>query len=284
MTYKFSVKNFSGELAVFLLQNGVSRRQLTRLRKRDGAIRLNGRSVFSNTAVRDGDEIAIDISDIKAQKVPVSSVQVPVVFEDEHFCVLDKPAGLAVIATKKYYGDSLQNALAAKWGRNFAFHPVNRLDKDTSGLMIVAKNSFVHSLFDAMLRKNEIEKTYFAVVEGVVKEAGEVNEPILDDKTQMKRVVSPDGKNAITRYAPLETNGDMTLLEIKLLTGRTHQIRVHMSYIGHPLCGDKLYGSAGEAIARQALHAGRLDFRHPVGGRHLSFASPLPEDIKKLLQ
>ncbi|MBR5145901.1 MAG: RluA family pseudouridine synthase, partial [Clostridia bacterium] len=141
MKYTFKVQNFDGELAVFLLQSGVSSRQVTRLRKEAGLIRCNGNVVFSNAKVKDGDVVEIEVHEKSRNAVPVCDVELDVVFEDEHFCVINKPAGMAVIATKRYYGTSLQNVLATKWGDKFVFHPVNRLDKDTSGLMIVAKNS-----------------------------------------------------------------------------------------------------------------------------------------------
>ena len=284
MKYFFKVQNFDGELAVFLLQSGVSSRQVTRLRKRPGLIKCNGQVVFTNEQVKDGDQIEIEVEETSTNIVPVCDVELNVVFEDEHFCVIDKPAGMAVIATKRYYGTSLQNVLANKWGDSFVFHPVNRLDKDTSGLMIVAKNSYVHNLFDKMLAQNQIKKTYVAVVEGVLQNDGEINLPILDVQGQIKRVVSEEGKQAITQYKVEQTFGKKTAVDINLLTGRTHQIRVHFSHSGYPLVGDEIYGKKSEYIARHALHAKGLSFVHPVTNEQMVFESSLPNDIKLLME
>lgn len=284
MKYTFKVQNFDGELAVFLLQSGVSSRQVTRLRKEAGLIRCNGNVVFSNAKVKDGDVVEIEVHEKSQNAVPVCDVELDVVFEDEHFCVINKPAGMAVIATKRYYGTSLQNVLATKWGDKFVFHPVNRLDKDTSGLMIVAKNSYVHNLFDKMLAQNQIEKTYLAVTNGIVENGGEINLPILDVDGQIKRIVSDNGKQAVTQYKVQKTCGNKTLLEINLLTGRTHQIRVHFSHIGFPLVGDEIYGTKSNEISRHALHAYKLQFVHPITNEKMVFVAHLPDDIKRLTE
>ena len=284
MRYTFKVQNFNGELAVFLLQSGVSSRQITRLRKEVGLIKCNGQVVFSNAKVKDGDVVEIEVHEKGHTSVPVCDINIDVVFEDEHFCVINKQAGMAVIATKRYYGTSLQNVLASKWGDKFVFHPVNRLDKDTSGLLIVAKNSYVHNLFDKMLAQNQIEKTYVAVAQGVVCYGGEINLPILDIEGQIKRVVSNEGKQAITQYNVQKILGDKTLLKINLLTGRTHQIRVHFSHIGHPLVGDEIYGIKSNEIDRHALHAYKLQFVHPITNEKMVFVADLPDDIKRLTE
>ena len=282
MKYIFDVKNFDGELAVFLLQSGISSRQITRLRKQPGLIRCNGQTVFSNAKVKDGDVIEIDVHEKADVSVPVCDKKVDIVYQDEHFCVIDKPAGMAVIATKRYYGASLQNVLANEWGDKFVFHPVNRLDKDTSGLMIVAKNSYVHNLFDKMLAQNNIKKSYVAVVDGILQNDGTIDAPILDVAGQIKRVVDDKGKTAFTQYKIKKVFDKKTLVDINLLTGRTHQIRVHFSHIGFPLVGDEIYGKKSELISRHALHAVRLQFVHPVTNENMVFSSPLPDDIKQL--
>ena len=284
MKYFFDVQNFDGELAVFLLQSGVSSRQVTRLRKRPGLIKCNGQVVFTNAQVKHGDHIEIEVEEKSVQQVPVCNAKLNVVFQDEHFCVIDKPAGMAVIATRKHYGTSLQNVLANEWGDRFVFHPVNRLDKDTSGLMIVAKNSFVHNLFDKMLASNQITKTYLAVVQGVLQNDGQIDFPILDVEGQIKRVVSNEGKQATTQFKVQKIFDDKTLLDINLLTGRTHQIRVHFSHLGFPLVGDEIYGTKSDKIARHALHANGLTFVHPFTNEQMTFESALPNDIKNLIE
>jgi len=283
MKYFFTVKNFEGELAFYLAQSGVSSRQITRLRKKAGLVKLNGQTVFTNAHVKTGDFIEICVEEKKHVSVPACDVLLDIVYEDEHFCVINKPAGMATIATRRYYGNSLQNALASRWGAHFVFHPVNRLDKDTSGLMVVAKNSYVHNLFDKMLRQNEIKKTYLAVVKGKIEKSGEINYPILDVDGEIKRVVSPDGKQAVTRFEIEKNFNDKTFVKINLLTGRTHQIRVHFSHLGYPLIGDEIYGSPSKNIGRHALHASVLEFIHPVTGENMTFVADLPDDIQQLL-
>lgn len=282
MTYDFRVKDFDGELAVYLAKSGVSARQITRLRKQEGLIKLNGKTVFSNARVSDGDSIAIEIMDKPVGTLQKSKKTVEIVFEDEHFCIIEKPAGLAVIATRRYFGDSLQNVLAGMWGTDFSFHPVNRLDKETSGLMIVAKNSYAHDKLNLLLQQNKVQKTYLAVVEGKPC-GGVIDLPILDVAGQLKRVVAKDGKRSVTQYEVVKSNGKFSLLQINLLTGRTHQIRVHMSSLGNPLVGDALYGKKSEYIGRQALHAYRLSFNHPFTDKKVEVSAELPADIKQLL-
>ncbi|WP_238550982.1 RluA family pseudouridine synthase, partial [Brevibacillus thermoruber] len=162
--------------------------------------------------------------------------------------------------------------------------PVNRLDKDTSGLLIVAKNQWAHEQFSRMQKERTLHRWYQAIVEGeVAEEEGTVDAPIgLRDDSIIVREVRPDGQPAVTRYRVLARGGGMSWLELKLETGRTHQIRVHMSHLGHPLAGDDLYGGSRTCIGRQALHAARLSFVHPRSGWAMEWSEPLPADMQEL--
>lgn len=283
MIYKFVSADFIGSVADFLRYKGVSSRQITRLRKEQGLIKLNGRTAFTDASVRRGDEVEIEIKE-GGIKVPPFDIALNFVYEDNYFCVIDKPVGLAVIPTRAHYGKSLANALAARWGEDFVFHPVTRLDKDTSGLVIVAKDSLVHERFDAMLRRGQMQKKYLAVISGGQVGGGKIDAPVYRPDGQTARVVSPLGKNALTVYKIVKTFDENALAEVQLFTGRTHQIRLHMSYIGRPLCGDSLYGGDTRFIDRQALHCAELKFVHPVTGEGMAFESPLPDDMVRLIR
>ena len=283
MIYTFVCENFTGTLADFLRRSGVSGRQITRLREKEGLIRLNGRAAFTDCRVGHGDVVEIDVRE-SGVDVPPLALPLDMIYEDGHLCVVNKPAGLAVIATRAHYGKSLQNALAAEWGSGFVFHPVTRLDKDTSGVMIVAKNSFIHEKLDRQLRSGGIDKRYLAVISGGTGGGGTIDAPVFRPDGAMRRIVSPMGKKAVTVYNIVKTFDEAAVADVQLLTGRTHQIRLHMSHIGRPLLGDALYGGDTSLIGRQALHAREISFVHPVSGRRVTFEAPPPEDILRLLR
>lgn len=279
MKYFFTVGEFDGALAEFLLSQGVSSRILTSLRKKPGLMLVNGKVVFSDCRVKTGDEVTIDIVDKTADHEPYFEQQVNFLFEDEHLCVIDKPYGLASIETRLYYSKSLPNVLAAKWGREFSYHPLNRLDKDTSGLMIVAKNAFAHSKLDALLQNGGVKKSYLALVQGILPEKGVFDFPIGEKRGELKRFVSVDGKTAVTSFVRVKKFKAASLAEVSLLSGRTHQIRLHFSHTGFPLLGDSLYGGDTSLISRQALHSAKLSFVHPFTQKLMTFESKLPDDI-----
>ena len=279
MKYFFTVGEFDGALAEFLLSQGVSSRILTSLRKKPGLMLVNGKVAFSDCRVKTGDEVTIDIIDKTADHEPYFEQQVNFLFEDEHLCVIDKPYGLASIETRLYYSKSLPNVLASKWGREFSYHPLNRLDKDTSGLMIVAKNAFAHSRLDALLQKGGVKKSYLALVQGILPEKGVFDFPIGEKRGELKRFVSADGKTAVTSFVRVKKFKAASLAEVSLLSGRTHQIRLHFSHAGFPLLGDSLYGGDTSLISRQALHSAKLSFVHPFTQKLMTFESKLPDDI-----
>ena len=269
----------SGESAErFLRKRGFSHKLITSL-KHSGGMTCGGALLRSVDILAAGDEIAIRIED-KGAVVPNPNIKAGIAFENEDIVVFDKPPGLAVHPSVVHYADTLGNLYAALYPES-AFRPIHRLDKDTSGLCACAKNR----LAAAVLSGGGIKKTYFAVVSGEITQAGEINAPIgRADGSIIRREVRPDGQSAVTLYKPVMFKNGRTLLAVTLKTGRTHQIRVHFSHFGFPLCGDEMYGGDRREIRRQALHCGEMRFALPTNGELITIKSPLPEDIARLLK
>lgn len=260
----------------FLKKNGFSRRLLTKL-KASGGITRGGEILRTVDKIHSGDEVRVRIED-NGKTLPNPNVEARIAFENEDIVVFDKPPNLAVHPSIVHYGDTLGNLFAALYPES-VFRPIHRLDKDTSGLCACAKNQ----LAAAMLR-GAIDKTYFAVVSGEITQSGEINAPIgRSEDSIIKRKVRADGQPALTLYKPIFWKNGRTLLEIKLKTGRTHQIRVHFAYIGYPLCGDDFYGGDRSEIMRQALHCGKMRLNLPITGEEIEIECPIPQDISQLL-
>ena len=258
----------------FLKARGFSRRMITALKQSGGLTRC-GEILRSVDIVRAGDVIRVVQVD-SGGVVPNSSIQVEISYEDEDLVIYNKPPFLAVHPSVRHYDDTLANAFAARFP-DTPFRPINRLDRDTSGLCVCARNRFAAAGLACL------KKVYFAVVNGELCSGGTINLPIgRECESIIKRCVSPNGKPAVTRFEPMESVNGRTLLKIRLETGRTHQIRVHMSHIGYPLCGDRLYGG-DTSIDRQALHCGEVEFIHPVTGERIQAFAPFPEDFCSML-
>ena len=261
----------------------VSARTLAKLKRTEGAILLNGEPVRAIDFVKSGDKISIDIPTGVSEGIVPVKLPLDIVFEDKYIIVLNKPPFMPVHPTKVHQEDTLANALAfynENKGESFTFHAVNRLDRNTSGLVIVAKDR--HTAF--VMSQREIIKYYTAFVMGKISDIGTINAPIaLSDNSKIVRTVTPHGKPAITHFEPMEQKENFTILKLNLETGRTHQIRCHMSYIGHPLLGDDLYGGSLEFINRHALHCGYVSFKHPITNEFLELTADLPDDMKGLL-
>ena len=251
---------------------------ITNLRKEKGLIAAadTDRPLKTSDMLKKGDKYRINLID-RPKCVPKYDIELNFVYEDEDIAVIDKQSNLAVISSNLHYAKSLENALANVWG-DFVYRPVNRLDKDTSGLIIIAKNQLAHSL----LQKQKIKKKYTALVEGSLTGEGVINAPIYKPEIgSMKRIVDSRGKEAVTKYKSLAVYDSFSKIEFELLTGRTHQIRVHSAYISHPLCCDFLYNPNCAPILapseiflnRQALHSSYLEFLQPVTGEILIFTS-----------
>ena len=257
-------------------RNGVSHRLLARLKQTEGGITCNGRPVRSIDTVQDGDVIVLRVEDSSFLE-PNGSLDVPVVYESESVVVFDKPGGVPVHPSAKHRNDTLGNYFAYLYPE-LTFRPVNRLDKDTSGLVAVAKDSHA-----ANLLHDSCEKVYLAAAEGVTRDSGTINAPIARERESIiLRCVREDGRPAVTHYQRIAGNERYSLERIRLETGRTHQIRVHFAYIGHPLAGDDLYGGSLRDISRQALHCAEMSFTEPLTGERIELRSELPEDIRRL--
>ncbi len=256
-----------------------------------GGITLDGAPVFTTARVKPGQVLSAAVGDA-ASNPDIEPVEGPlnIRYEDEDLLILDKAGGVPVHPSQGHHGDTLANFLMAHYARQgltAAFHPVNRLDRGTSGLMAVAKHAHAHERLQAQLQDGTLTRTYLAVCEGVpVESEGIVDLPIAREPgSVLRRRVSADGAPARTGYRVLETGNGRSLLSLRLDTGRTHQIRVHMAHLGCPLAGDFLYGTELPRLPdRFALHSASIRLRHPVTGRELAFSSPLPEELARLLK
>ncbi len=255
---------------------GISKRLLTKLKRQNNGITRNGELVRSIDMVYDGDEIILKLEDSSFLE-PNGELEAVIAYEDENVVIFNKPSGMPVHPSIKHQGDTLGNYFAYLYPE-LTFRPINRLDSDTSGLCAVAKNA--HS---ANLLQGNIEKVYYAVAEGIIEEEGVIEAPIARvQESIIVRCVSEDGQRAVTRYKRLAHNERFSFAEIHLETGRTHQIRVHFSHIGHPLAGDDMYGGGLDFINRQALHCGKMIFTDYVSGEKITVVAEISEDIKIL--
>lgn len=259
----------------------VSARMITRLKREKNGIIRDNKILRTIDTVNAGDIIILNLPADKNEVVPVKG-ELKILFEDDYIIVLDKPSNTPVHPTKIHQTDTLANFLAYRQqqrGEQFTFRAINRLDKDTSGIVVVAKDRFTAS----MLFKN-MNKTYIAVCEGVIEKSGTINKPIrLLEGHTIQRTTAPDGQPSVTHYKPIMHTDKHTLLSIVLETGHTHQIRCHFSSIGYPLAGDDMYSGSLDSISRQALHCDSVSFVHPITGKKIDLKSDLPEDIKRLI-
>lgn len=263
---------------------------LKSLKWRENAILLNGQSVHVNTIVHAGDTVSVVLSERTPREdlYCANAAKPDIVYEDDDLLVLNKPAGIAMHPKS---GDASASSLAAMLtsylGEGSVPHFVSRLDKGTSGLLIAAKNGYVHDRLRRALHSSDLRREYRAVAVGRVEPpCGVIDAPI--DRAEgsiIRRCVRADGLPSLTEYETLQVNDRFTLLRLRPQTGRTHQLRVHMAYLGHPLAGDWLYGTEDKTlIARPALHSYELRFTQPVTGLELHFTAPIPQDMQRLME
>ncbi len=266
---------------------GVSHHQLASLKQKN-ALLLNGLPVHADRVVRAGDQLSLLIEDEQAGAAPPVEGPVDVVYEDDDLLIVNKSAPLSCMCGVDKPADSLESRLAWRYrGEPYVFRPVNRLDKGTSGLMAVAKHAHAQQLMQRMLHTDAYVREYLALAEGDVRPAeGVIDAPIgKADGATVRREVRPDGRPAVTHYATVASGSGRTLLRLRLETGRTHQIRVHLASRGWPVTGDFLYGSEDARLpGRFARHSARLAFTHPVTGEALSFESAPPPVFFELLR
>lgn len=272
---------------------GVSRSNVQKLLE-DGRVKRGEKIIKANYKVRAGEMFVVDIPKPEPIEAVPENIPLDIIYEDDDVVVLNKTRGMVVHPAPGNYTGTLVNALLYHCsnlsGINSAIRPgiVHRLDKDTSGIMIVAKNDAAHISLSQQIQSKTAVRTYLAVVRGNIKtDSGTIETQIARDKTDRKKmaVVKEGGRDAITDYEVLERFGKYTLVRCKLRTGRTHQIRVHMEYLGYPLVGDPKYSPMKTpfGIKGQALHSHTLEFTHPRTGERMKFEAPLPEDMHKII-
>ena len=263
---------------------------LKSLKWRENAILLNGQSVHVNTIVHAGDTVSVVLSERTPREdlYCANAAKPDIVYEDDDLLVLNKPAGVAMHPKS---GDASAPSLAAMLtnylGEGSVPHFVSRLDKGTSGLLIAAKNGYVHDRLRRALHSSDLRREYRAVAVGRVEPPyGVIDAPIgRAEGSIIRRCVRADGLPSLTEYEALQVSSRFTLLRLRPQTGRTHQLRVHMAYLGHPLAGDWLYGTEDKTlIARPALHSYELWFTQPVTGQELHFTAPIPQDMQRLME
>ena len=285
-TYKVTVG--ADRLDRFLASQGleITRSQIHRLIE-DGQVAINGLHAKPSQKVRSGDIIVLTILPPKPLALVPQDIPVPLIYQDDHLIVLDKPSGLSVHPGPGHPDGTLVNALLAHCpdikGVGGVIRPgiVHRLDKDTSGLMVVAKTDTAHLSLSKQLKNREVVKGYLAVSKGSINPVeGLIDLPIgRDPKNRKKMAVIEGGRDSKTRYRVVEHLNGYEILQVYLETGRTHQIRVHLAYMGHALLGDQVYGKGNSLLGRQFLHANHLKFIHPVTDMHMEFRSNLPDEM-----
>lgn len=274
----------------YLRRKGYSGQNLAEIKRMPKSVLVNGEHYYMKQKLNTGDHLSIHICETKcSEKIPPVQIPLDIVYEDEDIIVINKQAGMPIHPSLNNYTNSMANALAwyyQEQGKPFIFRCCNRLDRDTSGLTVVAKHLVSGNILSDMVRRRDIHREYLAIVRGHVSpEAGTINAPLARKPgTIIERTVDwEQGETAITHYRLVEERNGHSLVSLRLETGRTHQIRIHMKYLGYPLIGDYLYNPDMEYIGRQALHSHRLSFTHPITGKPMEFTAPLPKDMEKVL-
>lgn len=260
---------------------GLSSRIITLLKREKDGILMDGKILRTVDKVYEGKVVEISLPSEKTTILPISG-QLDIAYEDDYFLICNKPYDMPVHPVKQHQLNTLANIVSfyqLSKNEEYVYRAVNRLDKNTSGLVMIAKNRFVSNSI-----KNNVDKTYLALCEGKLFGEGTIDLPIgLKSDSIIVREVRDDGARAVTHYKALKEFENYTLVELWLETGRTHQIRCHMSHIGHPLLGDDLYGGGLSLIKRQALHCATMKFIHPILQKEIFVSSSLPEDMSKLV-
>ncbi|CAM3573604.1 RluA family pseudouridine synthase [Marinicrinis lubricantis] len=275
------------------LPEEISRSQIQQWIK-DSHVKVNDKAVKANYKLNSGDLVVLTVPEPASSEIAAEDIPLEVVFEDSDVIVVNKPRGMVVHPAPGHYSGTLVNALMHHCkdlsGINGELRPgiVHRIDKDTSGLIMAAKNDLAHASLADQLKNHTVTRKYVAIVHGKLSHhQGTIDAPIGRDPKDRKlfTVIEKNSKHAVTHFVVLEQYEDYALLELKLETGRTHQIRVHMKFIGHPLVGDPAYGrNKGISMDGQALHAAVLGFEHPRTGEYMEFETPIPEDMNHVLE
>lgn len=289
LNYKITEKDNEKTILHFLQEQGYSRNVIIHLKKTPESILKNGVWSYVNEILLTGDTLSIKIVETEGSpKIFPVSLPLDIIYEDEDILIVNKPADMPIHPSMNNYGNTLANAVMWHFAQQkipYTFRCINRLDRDTTGLTILAKNMLSAGILSNQMQKRQICKEYRAICTGIVPDAGTICAPIARaaESTIERCVDFEHGEAAATHYELEKTDGILSLVKLTLETGRTHQIRVHMKYAGHPLIGDFLYNPEDTTMNRQALHCCRLKFVHPITGKEMVFEAPLPEDMKKIL-
>ena len=272
----------------YLRRQGFSRHILTAMKADKEALSINGKKAGGRSILAAGDHFRVRLLETASSEgIVPTPMELSILYEDQDILVINKPADMPVHPSIGNYTNTLANGVAAyltSRGESCPFRCINRLDRDTSGALILAKNALSAAILSVQMRNRQIRRTYLAVVEGITPKSGTISAPIsrTADSVIERHVDFQSGESAITHYQRLEVKNNHSLLEIHLETGRTHQIRVHMGYIGHPLPADYLYHPVYDVFKRQPLHSLQLEFRHPISGEAMTLMAPVPEDMSNV--
>lgn len=290
MNMNYTIPHALKEVSVlqYLLEQGYSQSLIRQLRNEEKGITIDGKTVYTTRILKPGEILSLNLVEKESSEhIVPTPMPIHIQYEDEHILVVNKDAGVPIHPSQGNFDNTLANGIACYFkekGEPFIYRAINRLDRDTTGLLILAKNPLSACILSDMVKKREIHRRYLAVACGKTPPEGVIDAPIARVKgsTIERQVDEVHGEQARTRYKRLfyDETTDHSLVGLCLETGRTHQIRVHLKYIGHPLPGDFLYHPDYRYISRQALHSFRLDFLHPIKKEPLSFEAPLPEDMR----
>ena len=287
LTYTIKPEQEGMQLLDFLRSKGFSRGILSSMKADKNAIQLNGERGFGKSILQAGDSLHIHIpeADNTENILPVK-MDLSILYEDEDILVINKAADMPVHPSIGNYDNTLANGVTwyfKEKGQHFVYRCINRLDRDTTGALILAKNPYSAAVLSAQMKQRQIRRTYLALTDGIPPERGTISAPVarMDASVITREVNFERGETAVTHYERLAVSNGYALVELHLDTGRTHQIRVHMKYIGCPLPGDFLYHPVFDRIGRQALHSFQLEFAHPITGEPMCFLAPVPEDFRR---
>lgn len=286
--YKIESKDAGKTIETFLLEHEYTASCIKHLKKAESRITVNGIWEFVNKKLQENDILeTVFVEEESSENIPPVEMPLDIVYEDEDILVINKAANLPVHPTKGYEYTSLANGVVYYFeqkGIPFVFRSVNRIDKNTTGLVIVAKNMLSGSILGESMRSREIRRTYLAITEGEIPERGTIDLPIgRREGSAVERCIDENGMKAVTHFERLHYANGHSLAKIRLETGRTHQIRLHMRAIGHPLPADVLYNLNFTVIDRQPLHSWKLEFPHPITKEMLYFEQEMPEDMRNIL-
>lgn len=270
---------------ILRLKLGISSAVITELKKYPDGIRLNGMAAFSNAIAKNGDVINISLRDKSSENIVPSDIKLNIIYEDEDILAVNKPRSMPIHPSQNHHSDTLANGVVNYFcGTDFTFRVITRLDRDTSGVVLIAKNKISAGILTEQMTSGQIHKSYVALCHGCpANNKGIIDAPIArKDGSAIMREVRCGAKNAITEYEVIMSRGDLSLLRLKPLTGRTHQIRVHLSYIGNPIYGDDLYGSSVKND-RTRLHCESVSFLKPITGEPINLSAPIPADMNNFM-